>query len=309
MKNGYNKLILPTDQHYNWIDLHGELYKFYESTSNFDTSFFFLNHNILNKEIKLKKIINIINLKNKTGLIKTDFNFKKTVLNKIISNTRANTYFNSNYEVLNTFAKSYDLKKNLRKYLNNNKKYLSIIFKRKFHNNITYSKRVKSFSKSTSYFRLYKTEMNVKNILMRSGFFINSNDLSIYFLEGCIYLNGINCNKNTIVKKNDIINIEFDEDFYKYYRYDYSNSGGVSNLIKNAIRKNNSNRFNSVNINSKLKNYINFNDDVPTYLEVDYLTMSCVVVKNPSKFQDFNSINLNFINSYLGRIYNWKFIT
>jgi hypothetical protein len=85
-----------------------EINKNQQFFNNFDNILFTKLNN--KEEILLK----ILNFKSKTSLIKTDYDFKRTVLSKISSVFRNENYFyKSKYEILNTFNKTYDMKKDL----------------------------------------------------------------------------------------------------------------------------------------------------------------------------------------------------
>jgi hypothetical protein len=50
-----------------------------------------------------------------------------------------------------------------------------------------------------------------------------------------------------------------------------------------------------------------FKQPIPTYLEVDFLTFSVVIVYIPYGFNISLNYNYIFYNYYLARLYNWKF--
>lgn len=302
------KLVKPLQTHFNWISINEGLYYCYENNFN---KIIFSNFSIVNnnQNSKISKILDIVFIKNENNLIKTDYNLKKNVLNKISNNIISNNMEKNQVTYFNENNKTYDLKKNIKKYLHNNKKYLKLILKNKFHNNTIYLKKIKNLSKSSNIKNLILVEMNIKNILDRCNFFLKSNDLNRYFLEGCIYVNGKVCQKNYVLKKNDFISLEYDENYYYYFRENYNNLNNISIFLKNVLNKSNFEKFKNISISKKIFNFANFNNDIPKFLEVDYLTMTCVVLYIPTKYKNFNSVNLKYLNIYLSRLYNWKFLT
>ena len=76
-----------------------------------------------------------------------------------------------------------------------------------------------------------------------------------------------------------------------------------------SFNKNRSlNNKNVENYPKWIENYKFFKNDIPLNLEVDYLSMSIVVLSYSFNEKNLNYFNLKFINLYLNRLYNWKYI-
>jgi hypothetical protein len=56
-------------------------------------------------------------------------------------------------------------------------------------------------------------------------------------------------------------------------------------------------------ITSKVSVLINYYFDVPRFLEVEYSTLSIIVLGTPIFFKDYMYINRFFVNGYLMRLY------
>jgi hypothetical protein len=77
-----------------------------------------------------------------------------------------------------------------------------------------------------------------------------------------------------------------------------------------SINKNkyNVNKQQSYHTPSWVLRFMYFRDDLPKFLEVDYLSMTLVILYKPYNFIEYDFYSLKFMSSYLSRLYNWKFI-
>lgn len=307
LKISLTNLILPSKFNYSWLVVNNNFIKLYK---NYNSNFVytsFLQKNTLKINKKQTSVKNIIISKKKNGLIKNNFDINKSMVNHFFFNRKQHEFINSKtYFIKNENNKSYDLKKNIKIFLKKNKEYLSKILKKKYHNNKVFSKHIKYFLKRNNKILLLKTELSVKNLLIRSGFFLNFRDINFFFLEKNIFLNGKPCeNINTFVRLGDVINIEFDEYNYLFFRQKLEYKNYILNKMTNIffkIKKPNT------KINKKIQNYTNINEDIPNFLEVDFLTMSIILIKYPSDFRNFNFLLSTFMNLYMKRSFLWKII-
>ncbi len=47
-----------------------------------------------------------------------------------------------------------------------------------------------------------------------------------------------------------------------------------------------------------------FKEDVPKFLEVDYINMTLVIIYNSNNLLEMDYYNLKYLNTYLSRLYN-----
>lgn len=123
------------------------------------------------------------------------------------------------------------------------------------------------------------SELNLKNILIKSNFFINYNDLEIFFLEGLVHLNGSVCeNINIVLRVSDVLSISFNKHYFLYSRNKIDNVNFSANrLVSHNFKKS----FFKKKYNNKIKNFLHHRLDIPKFLEIDYLTMTIVVLYKP----------------------------
>jgi hypothetical protein len=51
-----------------------------------------------------------------------------------------------------------------------------------------------------------------------------------------------------------------------------------------------------------------FRQDIPNFLEVDFLTMTIIIIYKPLYFYEFDKNVIKFVSAYQSRIYNWRYI-
>jgi len=161
------------------------------------------------------------------------------------------------------------------------------------------NKFFKKISK-TSHFNFLNTfEFSIINILINSGFFLNKNDIFFFIKNKYIYINNkVVINTNQEVNKGDIINICYNKYYYFLYRNYLNRLNLNTNKYSNFFRKfNNSNLKNDFNFVNKL---IILKNDTPNYIEVDYISMSLILVyKNIFNYTCFD---LKLLTSFLRRL-------
>ena len=112
----------------------------------------------------------------------------------------------------------------------------------------------------------------------------------------------------------DLIQLIINNKYYILYRWFINISFLKKKKLKSVLKKKINISFDTIEKkkSNKLPDWILFNknlfNDVPKYLEVDYFTLSAIVVYEPFLWSDLNIYNL--INYRFGiiNLYNWKYI-
>lgn len=322
LNNKYLYVILGFNNFkYSWANQN-----FYEN-GEFLINYFFLKNTNLNKKTlmnKNHKLDDIILLKKKSSIIKKSIDYNFIYLNKINDNKDffnknfyENNYINTDYlynESLST--KTLDMKSKTKLLFKDNRILIKNFFNLKYYRKFSLSKNLKKLSNMKKIDLVKNFNMNITNIVMSSDFFFSYHDFIWFLKNGLISVNFvITKNKNHILKLYDIINISSLDHYYEFYKIYFSNL--VSNIHKiNSkfwlINKNKYKNLELKNFNQNypkwIENYKYFKKDVPLYLEVDYLCMTIIVINYDMSFKNLNYFNFKFINIYLNRLYNWKFI-
>jgi len=299
----------------------------------------YLNNNFFNffnfKNNKKNYIYYYIMFKKQNSLIKKKFNylhnlhpiFYKKVGKKKIVNNRLNSLNNitlikdfSNLKFFlkkqnkSSFINTLNGKKKIRKFNLLNRKLYKFLNFNLLKTSIKVTKSINFFSRFKNYNRLLKLEFSLFNIILNSKFIKSYNDLNTLFKLNTIYINRIQINNPFyLLKVKDIIEFQLSNKFYNYIFYFKSVFSKHLLKIRNKLwfklKLLNRNKLdfnkNSL-INNVFKNNLIFKLNIPNYIEVDYFTLSIILI-----YKNFNlkQLNLNIkkiLIIYLFRLYNWK---
>ncbi len=308
-------------------------FKFFKKTKpHFSVNSSFLTP--INSNSKYDILRNFIILKKKNGLLKKKNKLKNFILLKInvLKNYKISTLWkyskNKNLKLNNFF-----LNKNITSLskidrFGENNKHLDIrrrwfsFFKTnreilKYFTKINYSKKnkiTKYFSKIIKYpmfYNLIKSEFSVINLLIRSKFVFNEMEANFFLQNGFVFLNGCSINNNVVIKLGDVLSLSISDDYFNFYKINLSNKLKLTYSIGYVLWR--LNRFKGNFYKqpyTKIPDWIyklnHFYEDVPSFLEVDYSVLSCVIVKYPQNFYNYNYNFTKFISFFLNRQYNWK---
>lgn len=308
---------------FNWISV-------YEYSDDISLNFFennLQNYSNEKKNINLSSQSNRLHdkiiLKKKISLLKKKFDIDYVILSRVFSYKNNYNYnkfkdlenFNiNNYNFLST--KSIDLNKKLKLFIKTNRFILKSFFNLKFYRNFSISKNIKNFCNSNSLNYIINFENNILNILMKCDFFISKKDCIWFLDKGLISLNSfVNKNPKALIKSGDIINLVVSDYYYIFYKNNFDF------LLNNIYKVNlkfwsiNKNRFKNLelkdikeNYPSWIDNYKYFKKDIPLNLEVDYISMTIIVLNHNLNFKKLDFYSFKFISFYMSRLYNWKFI-
>lgn len=207
----------------------------------------------------------------------------------------------------------FDFKSNKLKLFKTNRSILSFFIKKKIKNKTKFSKIIKNLIKKPFYDFIMHFEFSLKNILLRSHFFFNENDINFFVKNKYILVNNnIALYPNQSLKVFDKINIIFDKYYYYYYR------SVLNNIHKNVTRYSNyvwlseqsnydNNKQKKSHIPTWIVNLIYFREDVPNFLEIDFITMNLIILYKPLLFE-LDWTKIKFLNYYHRHLYNWRFI-
>jgi len=207
----------------------------------------------------------------------------------------------------------FDFKVGRLKLFKTNRDILSFFIKKKVKNKTKFSKVIKNLIKKSFYDFVIHFEFSLKNILLRSQFFFNENDMNFFVKNKYIMLNNkILYNLNNFLKVGDKLNIIFDRYYFFYYRLVlskvYKKMTKYANytwLVDQALH--NEHKQKKSHIPKWIVNLIYFREDIPNFLEVDFLTMSLVILYKPLLWE-LDWTKIKFLNYYHRHLYNWRFI-
>lgn len=210
------------------------------------------------------------------------------------------------------FIKLFDFKKNVLKYNLENYKLINIFF---FKKNAKKKRLVKfiSSNKHKPNNQIFSAlEFYLFNILLRSHFIFFLNDLMFFIQNGYVFVNGlIVTNPFFKLKINDRVQLIIFKNYFFFIKSKLN--AFFKNLFKIKIKiwHINRNRLNYYKQSSKhipewVGNTLLYKNDIPKYLEVDYLILMTIIIFKPNNFYYFNYFFFKFLSNYMFKLYLWK---
>lgn len=293
-----------------WTNFSYNPIKFFNLTKN---NFKSVNLSIKTNRFEKIDVINtLINTKKQLGFLKKKDRSTYNILvnsNAVKNFKYHNVNFNTNKSV--DFSKMFDLKrKTLKTFVMNR-----LILKNNFFLTTSRQSKLTKFFSKNSNISVRQCILNFENslpsLLIKSKLVFTFNDATFLIKNNFVYVNGVICNKTLTVLKNfDIVNLVFTEKYFKFYKTLFNTNLKLSSFLSYRLWRYNRFRANFYKQSpTSLPTWINkinfFYYDVPTYLEVDYVTLSFVLLKSSC----FNSFYVSKnINVFLFRLYNWKYV-
>ena len=279
-------------------------------------TFFWKKKKPLNRILKVKKL---------TGLFKRRVNIRKTVLKKKSfffktfikwrKKKKVNVFYRRRYfrNKYNYRVYNIDMSRKRKEMFFKNRRIIRLFLKKK---------NVKRQNKLNSYLinLLNKDSKNIINllefklhvILIKSNLLNNLKDVDFFINKGLIYVNNnATYNINYVVKISDTIKIINKKHYYYFYRVSLNDSLFSMKKINWAYHRfKKKNRFNNFfpKVYRWIYSGINFGFDVPSYLEVDYVNLTVLVLIKSFDVSMYDYVTIKFINLYLTRLYNWNYI-
>ena len=163
------------------------------------------------------------------------------------------------------------------------------------------------------------SEMSIRRIILYSRLLPDQSSLDLFWSKKYIFLNGLlPINQNTILSPGDIIQLVISINYYVISRWLNSLTKNRTSKFRRLVYKKGLSRKYKVIKQRKQKSYYtpswiykNRFDffDTKNFLEVDYFTLSAIVLYTPYLLNYHaydNQLDLK-INTF--RLYNWKYIT
>jgi hypothetical protein len=166
---------------------------------------------------------------------------------------------------------------------------------------------------------LFYYEMKLKNVILYSQFFVHSDLIDLNIKAGNIFINSfITVNPDFQIYKNDFIQLIVHVKYYLIFRIFIEQAHWKKLKIKVKLRKQEKmKQFDSDIENFKkpsttLPKWIIFHDywssDIPSFLEIDYMTLSAYVIYDPLYFFTHSNSDLLRVRYGIMNMYNWKYI-
>jgi len=281
---------------------------------------FFEYFNLLNN--KKAYLFYYIMFKKQNSLMKKKYNlfnnlypvyFRKKIRKKITSTWNYSLYNYSNayiYKFLNVLSG----KKKYRKTILLNRLFFNYLNFNRFKTSTKLSNNISINSKLIFTKLILKLEYSLMYLITNTNIVKSYKDLCKFLSLSYIYLN-----RKAIFRDNIVLNsgdiIEFNLN-YKLFNYinkfkEFNNKYIYKLRTKLWFKIKNYNRmrinYNDTKItNALLKNNILFKNSIPNYLEIDYITLSIVILYKSLDYKHYNYVIKKLLVVYMFKLYNWK---
>lgn len=252
-------------------------------------------------------------------------NFKKSnlFLKPSITNTDLFVKLNTNNRKYNLFVLPRMSKVNLPTKINITSRQITVLKQSRLRVYNFYYKKSRNYKITKFFLKLSNTpvlinwlinwEFKFINILLRSKFSRNYTQATKLILNGYVFINGsVNTNINYIVNQGDIIQIPVST---KWFLRDRQQTSFFNRFVKELdiyTKKNYllGNRYffkpRRTERSWLLENLRNFSK-TPTYMEVDYSTLSIIILKKTTNYDEVLPIYTNTFKPLTARLYNWRY--
>ncbi len=261
----------------------------------------------------------MVYLKKKFGFFKKDtkinhFYLYKTSFYKNIYSNKFD-FIDSETDNKNIFNKFIDLKSSTFNIFYKNRKILKHLILLK---SLKQKKTTKLFSKilKLNFFEFSKfIEFSIYNLLIKSKICYTTSESLFLIKNGFVFLNGVKItNPFLTLKKSDIVQILISDSFFEFFKINTDKKFKITSKLKHIIWKNNRflNNFYKQPYNRVpywVSDVSSFYEDVPGFIEIDYIVLSFCLLSNDLNFFFYNNSLLNFINIFMLRNYNWNYLT
>jgi len=181
------------------------------------------------------------------------------------------------------------------------------------------SRYIVKFFKKINYYAFSASEMSIDRTVIYSRLVPDKSTFLIFLKQRLIYLNGkYLINPNALTYENDLIQLIVSKWYYSAYRW-ISNwtLKRVKKYKRLIYRKGLSGRYKLMKQRKQksfyVPNWIYLTrydiSDIKPYLEVDYLTLSAIIIYNPYILTYNSPDEVVDYRPTIYRLYNWKYIT
>jgi len=273
-------------------------------------SFSFLKHHQLKKDIIMRK--QRVNL----------YRYNSNLSSKILTNgflgsiiSLRGSWVDSQYDVLRDLSvQRIKFKPGYRRLWKESRSILADLLSKKYEFQHQFTKYLTKFYRKSNFYNLSYSDLKVSNVILHSKLLPDYKSIKLMYLNNMIFLNGLKVsNLDTITKAGDIIQLSISLWFYTFSKWLLVWSNSRSKKLRRLI-------YRKVNMaamqNYRAKKQRSFHtpewvhnsehdlSDIKQYLEVDFFTLSTVVIYD-SLLDDYYSNSLpNSNKQYIYKVYN-----
>lgn len=285
----------------------------------------FIDYNFFNffkiTNSKYESLFYYIMFKKQNSLMKKKFNlynslhpvyYRKKSKKKISDYSNSEYLYSSNSQC--KFLNVLNGKKKFRKTILLNRIFFNYLNFNKFKTSKKLSKNIYLNSKLALIKIILKLEYSIKYIITNTNIIKSFTDLKKLLQMSYVYLNRTPIFKvNYSLKVGDILEFSLNYKLFNYIQkfkdLSLKHTFKLRSKLWFKIRSYSKIKINYNEkklTNSLLKNNILFKNNIPNYIEIDYLTLTIIMLFNSYNYQIYNYTVKKLLVLYLFKLYNWK---
>ena len=203
-------------------------------------------------------------------------------------------------------------KKTFLKTLITNRNIFKLIFKQKLKKKKKITKLVSASAHLNFFQRLTNLELSLFNLILRCKFIFTVNDSFFLINSGFVFVNGKSVlNPLNQLSYSDRIQIPIFKNYFFFKNFFFLRIKKDIAKLKNKFWRKRCGYFNLFRKRSKrwpswIFRTAYYNTCIPNYIEIDYISLTLVIVFLPKYIIEYQSIIWRYINICNYRLYNWK---
>lgn len=277
-------------------------------------TFSFLKKNQLRKDVIMRK--QRVNLYRYISSLSSNLLSNDLITNLALLNSAGNT--NPPHSSRDLSMQRIRFKPGYRRLWKESRLVLADLLDIKYEFQHQFTKYLSKFYRKANFYNFSHNELKAINIILHSKLLPDTKSVKVMFSNGMIFLNGIKvCNLNSLIMVNDVIQLHVSSWFYTYSKWLLAWSNSRSKKLRRLI-------YRKVNLasmqNYRAKKQRSYHtpawvhnaehdlSDIKHYLEVDFFTLSIVVVYDNSLTDFYSNATPTSNKQHVYKLYNWKYI-
>lgn len=189
---------------------------------------------------------------------------------------------------------------------------VKLVLRKQFKRKSGLSDLISASAHTTFFTRLHQLEFSLFNIILRSRFTTSIKDAFLWVKSGYVFINNTPVtNPYASLDLGDRVQLAMTNRYFIYKKTYFSKHKQDVAKLRAKLWLKNRGKFNLFRKRSKnwpkwILRTTYYKAIVPNFLEVDYLTLTSVIVCLPKTILEYDSVLWRYLNVYNFRLYNWK---
>jgi len=208
--------------------------------------------------------------------------------------------------------RSVNFKKFFFKALIDGRSLTKLILNKKHKSKLNFTNIVSASTHTTFFNRINSLELSLFNIVLRSRFTTSIKDAFKWVRRGMVFVNSKPVlNPYRSLTLGDRVQLTINNNYYLYKKTHSTKNKKDVIKLKSKLWFKNKGKFNLFRRRSKLwpkwiLRTVYYKTLIPNFLEVDFMSLTSVIVYLPKMITEYDSVLWRYINIYNFRLYNWR---